>query len=446
MVSETGQVVSVGDAASFGDLSGQRLATRIVGIAAKPGGQGFILAGADGGVFTFGGARYFGSMGGARLRRPIVGIAFTPTGNGYWLVAADGGIFTFGDAHFYGSTGALRLAAPIVGMAATPTGHGYLLVAADGGVFRFGDAVYRGSAVRLRGGARIVGIAMTRTGLGYWIVADNGGVFSFGDAPFFGSARGRAVGSIAGIATSAKGGGYIVFTNLGQALGFGDGPQCRSADFIPGIGAPRLGLGGGVPLLDVELPAPAPLIGLSTGIAIPFDPFSVPSERGGSCGGLSNAFTATSPWRIDVTKDSSGFPYCQIVVTRGNIGANLQDAVLEQLTPEGNATIEMRASQMQGNASFRIGAFGACIAVARNGNGGTQPFPFTTTSGGDTHPFTKASAITVTVNSLQPCQVEVFANSDGHFVDGHFGSHANLSIAAGTYFLRSDPDCKVSVS
>jgi hypothetical protein len=37
-------------------------------------------------------------------------------------------------------------------------------------------------------------------------------------------------------------------------------------------------------------------------------------------------------------------------------------------------------------------------------------------------------------------------DGDGHFVDGHFGSHANLTIPAGSYFIRSDPDCKTTVS
>jgi len=41
----------------------------------------------------------------------------TPGGTGYRLVAADGGIFAFPDATFFGSTGSTHLNRPIVGIA-----------------------------------------------------------------------------------------------------------------------------------------------------------------------------------------------------------------------------------------------------------------------------------------------------------------------------------------
>ena len=67
------------------------------------------------------------------LNSPVVGMASGPGGGGYWLVAADGGIFDYGDAGFFGSAGSLRLNKPVVGMAASADGGGYWLVAADGG-------------------------------------------------------------------------------------------------------------------------------------------------------------------------------------------------------------------------------------------------------------------------------------------------------------------------
>jgi hypothetical protein len=76
----------------------------------------------------------------------VVGIAATPGGGGYWLVGADGGVFSFGDADFHGSMGGQPLDAPVTGMAADPVTGGYWLVAADGGVFSF-DAPFDGSAV-----------------------------------------------------------------------------------------------------------------------------------------------------------------------------------------------------------------------------------------------------------------------------------------------------------
>ncbi|MDA8274173.1 MAG: N-acetylmuramoyl-L-alanine amidase, partial [Actinomycetota bacterium] len=80
------------------------------------------------------------------LDQPVVGMAAVPGGGGYWLVAADGGIFSFGDAAFYGSMGGHPLLRGVVAMEATPSGHGYLMLAADGGVFTFGDASFEGTA------------------------------------------------------------------------------------------------------------------------------------------------------------------------------------------------------------------------------------------------------------------------------------------------------------
>ena len=68
-------------------------------------------------------------MSGMQLNAPIKSLIAGPGGNGYWLYAADGGVFSFGSAHFHGSTGGMRLNAPVVGMASTPNGEGYWLVA-----------------------------------------------------------------------------------------------------------------------------------------------------------------------------------------------------------------------------------------------------------------------------------------------------------------------------
>jgi hypothetical protein len=83
-------------------------------MAAAPGGNGYWLVAADGGVFTFGTAGYFGSEGGVPLNAPVVGIVGTVDGAGYRLVAADGGVFSFGDAGYFGSKGGQPLNAPVV--------------------------------------------------------------------------------------------------------------------------------------------------------------------------------------------------------------------------------------------------------------------------------------------------------------------------------------------
>ena len=167
LVDSGGGVHPFGDARYFGDLPAFEIkpAKPVVGITAMPGGLGYWLAGADGGVFAFGDqdadndsagtdfdndsgsdSSFYGSLAGAPLNAPVVGIASTPGGRGYWLVAADGGVFSLGSAQFHGSMGGKSLVGPVVAMATTPGGNGYWLAGTYGGIFSFGTAIYQGNA------------------------------------------------------------------------------------------------------------------------------------------------------------------------------------------------------------------------------------------------------------------------------------------------------------
>jgi hypothetical protein len=228
IVTSTGSLFA-GDAASYasgyrlndpdyGDLSSLPLNAPVVGLAAQPGGQGYWLLGADGGVFSYGLARFHGSTGGLRLNAPVVGMASTPDGGGYWLVARDGGIFAYGDATFFGSMGGQRLNQPIVGMAVDQASGGYWLVAADGGVFSF-NAPFHGSTGSLVLNKPIVGMEAAPDGSGYRLAARDGGVFSF-DLPFAGSRAGQDPTPTVGI-TGAGNSGYWLLDSCGGVAPFG---------------------------------------------------------------------------------------------------------------------------------------------------------------------------------------------------------------------------------
>ncbi len=210
------------------------LVTPIVGMAALPGGTGYWLADASGGVAAHGSAVDYGSVAGHPLNAPIAHIVSTPDGGGYWLVASDGGIFAFGDAPFYGSMGGRRLNAPVVDIAPTPDGKGYWLVASDGGIFAFGDARFHGSMGGRHLNQPIVGISADNSTGGYWEVASDGGIFAFG-APFYGSTGGiRLTRPVDGIASLPDGQGYWFVASDGGIFAAG------SARFHGSTGGTRL--------------------------------------------------------------------------------------------------------------------------------------------------------------------------------------------------------------
>lgn len=215
-----GAVVGFGTAAALGAPS--VLNRPLISMASVPGGDGYWLVAADGGIFSYGGATFYGSTGGMVLNAPVVDMTATPTGNGYWLVASDGGVFSFGDARFYGSTGSIRLNQPIASMVSTATGDGYWMVGKDGGVFAFGGARFYGSQPNSPN--RVVDIIARPQGDGYWVIDDHGTVKAFGAAPDLGDLPRLGVNTttIVGGAVSASGNGYWLTGTDGGVFTFGD--------------------------------------------------------------------------------------------------------------------------------------------------------------------------------------------------------------------------------
>jgi hypothetical protein len=175
-------------------------------------------------------------MGGKPLDQPVVGIAAVPGGGGYWLAAADGGVFSFGDAVYQGSTGGKPLAEPVTGMAAVPGGGGYWLVAADGGVFSFGTAGFHGSAADENIGTWVTGMAATPDGQGYWLAAATAAVLPFGTAVSYGpSPNEPPFPPTAAIAATPNGRGYwllqpdSISTSFSSPASAADGPGGQTA-------------------------------------------------------------------------------------------------------------------------------------------------------------------------------------------------------------------------
>jgi hypothetical protein len=174
-------------------------------------------------------------------------MATTPGGGGYWLVAADGGVFTFGDGRFWGSA-AGESDSPVVGMAPTPSGGGYWVLSASGRVHAFGDAPAVGGAV-LDLGEHALALAPTLDGAGIWVLTSTGRVHGLGQALAAGDGPAGAVGI-----STAPDGGYWVATPAGSVLSFGGAPEVASV---------RRALVA--PVVGVATPAD----GLATGAAVP---------------------------------------------------------------------------------------------------------------------------------------------------------------------------------
>ena len=124
-------VKAFGDAKFFGSTNSVTFNQPIVGIAGTNSTRGYVEVASDGGVFTFGDAKFFGSLGGPRLDQSIAiaitGIAARPAGDGYWMADADGRGFPFGRAPELGNATSSDLSMPVVAIASTPSGRGLWL-------------------------------------------------------------------------------------------------------------------------------------------------------------------------------------------------------------------------------------------------------------------------------------------------------------------------------
>jgi hypothetical protein len=224
-------------------------------------GQGYVEAGANGGVYAFGNAPFDGSVFSYTpagytpqtwLGAPMVGIASVPGNTGYWVATSNGIVCGFGSAQVYNLPGndygggycyqSIAGVSDIVGIVSDPANGGYWLVGSDGGVFTYGGAPYLGNAVGL--GATIVAMASTPDGGGYWLVAGNGAVYApryggSGDSNYSGGMNGTTLSEpIVGIAAGASDSSYWMVGGDGGVFGFGGAPYLGSlppTGFIYGI-------------------------------------------------------------------------------------------------------------------------------------------------------------------------------------------------------------------
>jgi hypothetical protein len=224
VLDSAGDVLDAGAAAYHGSLSGYKLTTPLVDMAATPDGGGYWLIGSGGQVSGLGDAKAYGMA--VVPGRVYVAIASTPDGKGYWMATAGGGVYSFGDATPHGSLQGQPLTSPITAFAATPDGGGYWLVSAAGHVYSFGDAHVYGSTSSLHLARPIAGITPTADGLGYWLLDQNGAVYSFGDAHDYGSLFGSKIAHLRAttLVATPDGGGYLIGTTAGTVYHFGDAP------------------------------------------------------------------------------------------------------------------------------------------------------------------------------------------------------------------------------
>ena len=94
LLASDGRVLVYGDAAHRGEPNG---GSAFVG-GDNRGADGYWLVTAGGNVRSFGSASNVGDLSGNKLSSPVVGMAATPSGEGYVLVTAKGKVFRFGDA------------------------------------------------------------------------------------------------------------------------------------------------------------------------------------------------------------------------------------------------------------------------------------------------------------------------------------------------------------
>jgi hypothetical protein len=223
LVTGLGAVSSHGDAGSGTSAVIPSLNRLIAGGAALPGGNGYWLVGADGGVFAYGNAPYLGSEGAGQAvgsGPTIAGMAATPSGKGYWLVSTSGQVFAFGDApSLSGPSGSGRF---FVGIAADASGKGAWIASSDGQVSALGDAQAFPAASVDKTTDPVMAIAGAPSGQGYWLSTANGSVSGFGDATALGSIPGTPPLPVVSMVATSSGHGYWLATADGNVYAFGD--------------------------------------------------------------------------------------------------------------------------------------------------------------------------------------------------------------------------------
>ena len=135
LVGADGGVMTFGDAAFLGAARPSHPATPIGAVAATADNGGYWLVGWDGGVFTYGDAPFLGSGQG---HGPVTAVAGAPGGEGYLLAAADGTVVSIGTwpASPSGVPAARGVPAPPVPTPVSPTpsaDQGWTPTAADPG-------------------------------------------------------------------------------------------------------------------------------------------------------------------------------------------------------------------------------------------------------------------------------------------------------------------------
>ncbi|MBM2618266.1 hypothetical protein JIG36_22150 [Actinoplanes sp. LDG1-06] len=184
------------------------------GIAARSGGDGYLLSSTRGEMYAFGGASAVRNPAG--FTGDIVDVALTADGRGALAVSSAGQFYAYGTAR--SQPNPVGFSGRIVGVALTADGQGAMAVSSAGQFYAYGTARAQNNPVGF--GGEIVDVALTADGRGAMAVSSIGQFYAYGTARAQKNPSGFS-GRIVGLDLTADGQGVMAMSSAGQFYAYG---------------------------------------------------------------------------------------------------------------------------------------------------------------------------------------------------------------------------------